>query len=403
RAAQEGVTIRALTGESIRPEHWDAFWRFYQDTGSRKWGHPYLTRQAFDLLGERMADRILLVLAFIDDRAVAGALNFIGRDCLYGRYWGAIIDKPFLHFELCYYQAIDAAIALGLSRVEAGAQGGHKLARGYAPRGGGLPAARTPRHCPGSAFSGDPNAFPASRCTPFRRGVWPRWNRGESGRAAVAGGYPLAGAALGLGNLAGGHFLGYFGAAGLGFLMPADGGQIEPFMRLDQIAGGAMAAGGKGHAQIEIGIGRQRARQGAIGPAAHHHIIILEQKPAGMIGRYGKIDGDEQIGKAAIHGFDRLAPHRLQFEPQARRYSGKARQRVGQQHLRGIIRGHDTHLPISAGRIEGLGHGDCRADLIQHRADRLDQIFRPYGQRHLPPLGNQQFVTEIIAQPRQRA
>ncbi|KAH2839657.1 hypothetical protein KXW36_001712, partial [Aspergillus fumigatus] len=103
------------------------------DTGSRKWGHPYLTRQAFDLLGERMADRILLVLAFIDDRAVAGALNFIGRDCLYGRYWGAIIDKPFLHFELCYYQAIDAAIALGLSRVEAGAQGGHKLARGYAP------------------------------------------------------------------------------------------------------------------------------------------------------------------------------------------------------------------------------------------------------------------------------
>lgn len=133
RAAQEGVVIRALTGDAIRPEHWDAFWRFYQDTGSRKWGRPYLTRTAFDLLGERMADRILLVMAFVDDHPVAGALNFIGRDCLYGRYWGAIVDKPFLHFELCYYQAIDAAIALGLPRVEAGAQGGHKLARGYAP------------------------------------------------------------------------------------------------------------------------------------------------------------------------------------------------------------------------------------------------------------------------------
>ena len=133
RAAQDGVVIRQLTSDSIRPEHWDAFWRFYQDTGSRKWGNPYLTRAAFDLLGERMADRILLVMAFIDDRPVAGALNFIGGDCLYGRYWGATVDKPFLHFELCYYQAIDAAIAMGLNRVEAGAQGGHKLARGYAP------------------------------------------------------------------------------------------------------------------------------------------------------------------------------------------------------------------------------------------------------------------------------
>ncbi len=132
-AAQEGVEIRQLTGAQILPEHWDAFWHFYQDTGSRKWGHPYLTREAFTLLGETMADKILLVLAFIDDQPVAGALNFIGGDCLYGRYWGAVIDKPFLHFELCYYQAIDAAIALGLSRVEAGAQGGHKLARGYEP------------------------------------------------------------------------------------------------------------------------------------------------------------------------------------------------------------------------------------------------------------------------------
>lgn len=132
-AAQDGMEIRALSGDAIRPEHWDAFWVFYQSTGARKWGRPYLTREAFTLLGERMADRILLVLAFDGATPVAGALNFIGRDCLYGRYWGATVDKPFLHFELCYYQAIDAAIARGLARVEAGAQGGHKLARGYEP------------------------------------------------------------------------------------------------------------------------------------------------------------------------------------------------------------------------------------------------------------------------------
>lgn len=131
--AQEGVEIRSLTGADLREEHWDAFWAFYQDTGARKWGHPYLTRKAFSLLGEAMADRILLVLAYIDGEPVAGALNFIGSEALYGRYWGALVEKPFLHFELCYYQAIDAAIALGLSRVEAGAQGGHKLARGYEP------------------------------------------------------------------------------------------------------------------------------------------------------------------------------------------------------------------------------------------------------------------------------
>ncbi|RVU04735.1 N-acetyltransferase [Novosphingobium umbonatum] len=131
--AQDGVEIRHLTGDQIRPEHWDAFWLFYQDTGNRKWGRPYLTREAFDLLGERMGERILLVMGFIEGKPVAGALNFIGPDALYGRYWGAVIDKPFLHFELCYYQAIDAAIALGLPRVEAGAQGAHKLARGYAP------------------------------------------------------------------------------------------------------------------------------------------------------------------------------------------------------------------------------------------------------------------------------
>ena len=132
-AAQDGVEIKALSGADIRPEHWDAFWHFYQDTGARKWGQPYLTREAFTLIGERMGEQVLLILASAGGRPIAGALNFIGGDALYGRYWGALVDKPFLHFELCYYQAIDAAIARGLSRVEAGAQGGHKLARGYEP------------------------------------------------------------------------------------------------------------------------------------------------------------------------------------------------------------------------------------------------------------------------------
>jgi predicted N-acyltransferase len=132
-AAQSGVTIRHLTGAAITEAHWDAFWHFYQDTGARKWGRPYLTRSAFSLLGQAMAERILLVMAFDGDVPVAGALNFIGGQALYGRYWGGLVDRPFLHFELCYYQAIDAAIAMGLQRVEAGAQGGHKLARGYEP------------------------------------------------------------------------------------------------------------------------------------------------------------------------------------------------------------------------------------------------------------------------------
>ncbi len=132
-AAQEGVEIRRLSGSDIRPEHWDAFWLFYQDTGSRKWGTPYLTRAAFDLLGGTMADRIVLIIAFVDGRPIAGALNFVGRDALYGRYWGCVEDRRFLHFELCYYQAIDEAIERGLSRVEAGAQGQHKIARGYSP------------------------------------------------------------------------------------------------------------------------------------------------------------------------------------------------------------------------------------------------------------------------------
>ena len=132
-AAQAEVEIVRLRGDDIRAEHWDAFWVFYQDTGARKWGRPYLTREAFDLLGERMGDAILLVLAYQDGEPIAGALNFIGPDALYGRYWGCTRDIRFLHFELCYYQAIDAAIELGLDRVEAGAQGGHKLARGYEP------------------------------------------------------------------------------------------------------------------------------------------------------------------------------------------------------------------------------------------------------------------------------
>ncbi|QWC56954.1 GNAT family N-acetyltransferase [Erythrobacter sp. 3-20A1M] len=133
RAQQSVDEIRHLTGDDLTEEVWDAFWRFYQDTGQRKWGRPYLTREAFSLLGQRMADRILLVFAYSGGEPVAGALNMIGDDALYGRYWGCTRDIPYLHFEICYYQAIDAAIARGLARVEAGAQGGHKLARGYEP------------------------------------------------------------------------------------------------------------------------------------------------------------------------------------------------------------------------------------------------------------------------------
>ncbi len=132
-AAVEGLTIRHLNGAEIQPHHWDAFWTFYQDTGSRKWGRPYLTRAAFDRIGERLGDKVLLILAERDGVPIAGALNLIGADTLYGRYWGATEEVPFLHFELCYYQAIDAAIARRLSTVEAGAQGEHKLARGYVP------------------------------------------------------------------------------------------------------------------------------------------------------------------------------------------------------------------------------------------------------------------------------
>jgi uncharacterized protein len=132
-ALADGITVEHLTGSDIREEHWDAFWVFYMDTGSRKWGRPYLTRRFFSLVGERMADRTLLVMARRSGRYIAGAINFIGANTLYGRNWGCIEQHPYLHFEVCYHQAIDFAIARGLARVEAGAQGEHKLARGYRP------------------------------------------------------------------------------------------------------------------------------------------------------------------------------------------------------------------------------------------------------------------------------
>ncbi len=131
--ANAAVEILILTGAEITREHWDAFWIFYQDTGARKWGRPYLSRAFFDQIGAKMGDAVVLFLALMDGQLVAGALNFVGPDCLYGRYWGCAQDVPFLHFELCYYRAIEYAIEHGLARVEAGAQGEHKLARGYVP------------------------------------------------------------------------------------------------------------------------------------------------------------------------------------------------------------------------------------------------------------------------------
>lgn len=129
----EGLTVKWLTGADVTESVWDAFFEFYQDTGSRKWGHPYLNRRFFSLLSEAMADRVLLMFAYDGDEPIAGTLSLIGHDRLYGRYWGTTRNVPFLHFELCYYQAIDYAIAHQLKIVEAGAQGEHKLARGYAP------------------------------------------------------------------------------------------------------------------------------------------------------------------------------------------------------------------------------------------------------------------------------
>jgi predicted N-acyltransferase len=132
-ALAPGISVHWLTGRELTEDVWDAFFDFYMETGSRKWGRPYLTRKFYSLVGERMADRILLVMAKRRGRFIAGAINFIGSDALYGRHWGAIEHHPFLHFELCYYQAIAFAIDRKLQRVEAGAQGEHKLARGYLP------------------------------------------------------------------------------------------------------------------------------------------------------------------------------------------------------------------------------------------------------------------------------
>jgi predicted N-acyltransferase len=133
KEALAGLSVKWLTGAELTEGVWDAFFEFYQDTGNRKWGRPYLNRRFFSLLSAAMADRIVLMLAYDGAAPIAGTLNMLGRDTLYGRYWGAVRDVPFLHFELCYYQAIDYAIDHKLAVVEAGAQGEHKLARGYAP------------------------------------------------------------------------------------------------------------------------------------------------------------------------------------------------------------------------------------------------------------------------------
>ena len=132
-AAEHGVEIHMLTGDAIEPRHWDAFYRFYMDTSDRKWGSAYLNREFFALLGERLAERVLLVMAEYEGHLVGGALNLIGEDTLYGRNWGCVADFKFLHFEACYYRAIDFAIERGLAKVEAGAQGQHKIQRGYLP------------------------------------------------------------------------------------------------------------------------------------------------------------------------------------------------------------------------------------------------------------------------------
>ena len=133
-ALANGITIHALTGTDITEEAWDAFFAFYMETGSRKWGRPYLTRAFYALIGETMADDVMLIMAKRNGKWIAGAINFIGGDTLFGRHWGAVEHHPFLHFEVCYYQAIDFAIQRGLATVEAGAQGEHKIARGYLPQ-----------------------------------------------------------------------------------------------------------------------------------------------------------------------------------------------------------------------------------------------------------------------------
>lgn len=133
QALSAGITVDQIPGTQITEDIWDAYYDFYVDTGARKWGRPYLNRECFSLLGQYLGDQILLIMAKRDGRYIAGALNFVGKDTLFGRYWGALEHHPCLHFEICYYQAIDYAIAHGLKTVEAGAQGEHKLARGYVP------------------------------------------------------------------------------------------------------------------------------------------------------------------------------------------------------------------------------------------------------------------------------
>jgi predicted N-acyltransferase len=133
KKAQDGLTFEHLTGDALTDAHWDRFFEFYLDTSNRKWGSPYLNRETFSVLSDRMADQLLLIFALEEGQPIAGALNLIGSDTLYGRYWGSRSSRSMLHFEVCYYQAIDYAIAHKLAFVEAGAQGGHKLARGYAP------------------------------------------------------------------------------------------------------------------------------------------------------------------------------------------------------------------------------------------------------------------------------
>jgi hypothetical protein len=132
-AVAADITIHWLTGKDITEDAWNAFFQFYMETGSRKWGRPYLTRKFFSLIGESMSQDVLLVMAKRNGRWIAGAINFVGSDTLFGRNWGAIEHHPFLHFEVCYYQAIEFAIQRKLEVVEAGAQGEHKLARGYLP------------------------------------------------------------------------------------------------------------------------------------------------------------------------------------------------------------------------------------------------------------------------------
>ena len=259
--AVAGLEIVHLTGGALTEAHWDIFWDFYQDTGARKWGTPYLTRSFFSLLSETMADKVLLVLALREGRAIAGALNLIGGDALYGRYWGCSEDVANLHFELCYYQAIDIAIARGLKRVEAGAQGGHKLARGYAPE-----PTWSAHHIPNPGFRRAVADFLAAERagvqqdrqwlaerTPFRKGE-------RSGDAHLRRDHPGARLALGLGNLAGGHFLGDLRAHRLAFLATAQGGQVEPFMRFDKIDRHAARATAIGDAQIETALRRSACR-----------------------------------------------------------------------------------------------------------------------------------------------